>query len=508
MGMLRYGLAWSMATLAGVGMAAGAVLALPGAFRKRVLHPSFGLWIMLMFGNVDWLGNAEGPFRWILQADLLAVLVLGGFKLRDADWRLGAVAAAALAAITSMPIGMLVLTETEMAAREQWRFGDAEFAGRIMGRTAALRAKASVNPDIYLVVADRYPSPKEAVRRGSPYPAFALAGLRENGWRIRHDASTDTPSTVVTMASTFALATGLTNGGGQETRAAGVKALYENNQLNYGYSFANPLLLEFLKGAGYETWGWIGWWLLMNYVPFDRVDKSREGKRIDTLHEVTLDSWAWIHSGGRDRKTDPWRDLAMATERNCRQLTDQRERFFAFQRPYNRREQPLFMLYHVLWFHDVVNMDEFGSCVGDNEAGAFDLPAQLGHGRLALCRSSKDRAEELLRWAPSCLPDEVRAERAGKTIAYLPAFLSRLERHARRVAMGRPFRIVVVADEGFADAHWGADAPSGAWRDDRWIKHPAVFRATFAEGRPSLWVEEQIPDMPQAMREVVLDLLR
>ena len=507
-GMLRYGLAASLATLAGAGAVAGAMLALPGAVRKRWLHPSFGLWLMLLFGNVDWLGNAEGALRWLLQGTLLITVLWGAFRLRGADWRPGAVAAAVLVAITLAPILTLLWRDAAVAAKEQWWFADSELASQLVAQAPALRETESVNPDIYLVVPDRYPSPLEARRRDHPYPAPALAALRERGWRIRNEASTDMPRTSLTMASTFALTTRLTNGEREKRGPVEAKALLESKQLQFGRSFTKPLLLDFFERAGYDTWGWIGWWLLTEYVPFGHVDKSRNEQLITALHMVTLDAWLSIHSGGRKRTPDPWRNRALSTQRNCQELVDQRERFFAFQRPHRQRGKPLFVLYHVFWLHDTVNMNASGACQGHDEANAFVLPAEMDHGRLALCRASKERGEELSGWAPSCLPDEVRVKRVGTMIAYLPTFLTRLEQHAREVAHGRPFRILVLADEGLADAHWGTDALPGQWRDDRWIKHPAVFRATFAEGLHKLWPEQAIPDMPQAMREVVLDLLR
>ena len=151
-------------------------------------------------------------------------------------------------------------------------------------------------------------------------------------------------------------------------------------------------------------------------------------------------------------------------------------------------------------------MDVSGECQVDG-SDVFDVPAARGSRWIAFCQELQERGEQVLGWAPGCLPQDVRDERAGRLIAYLPAFLERLELHANEVAGDRPFRILVIADEGMPYRHGGAESQT-PWRSGAWDKHPAVFRAEFGKGVARLWPEEEIPDMPQAIREVVLDLVR
>ena len=229
------------ATVAGAVI--GAVLALPGAFRRRVLHPSFGFWVIFLFGSVDWLGDLEGTLRWSLQGVLLVLLLAGAFSLRRAGLGPAVLSGAALATLVTVPVGILVWKNAFAPTEDEWRFEDPEFSHRVAMEAGALRARTEAGrlPDIWVVVPDQYPSISEAVRRGVPYPEAELIRLRERGWRIRDDAWADVPNTAVTLAHTFSLSTQLMNGGRQvPAMPARVVQLFEQEALLWEPSFFAP----------------------------------------------------------------------------------------------------------------------------------------------------------------------------------------------------------------------------------------------------------------------------
>ena len=507
---LFYGVAVSLAGAAGVGAVIGAFLALPGAFRHRLLHPSFGLWLMIFFGNVDWLGDLAGPFRWLLQGTLLILVIVGAWRLRKAGPALGVVPGAALAALVAMPISILLWKNAFVPAENRWRFDEPDFGSRIVAEARDLRARTDAGglPDIWLVVPDQHPSVTEAFRLGVPYSEVGLARLRERGWRIRDNALTDTPDTTVTLAQTLSLSTRLVNGKGQvPATSERLRVLFEQNALRWERSFSDPLLLTVLHEAGYDTWGWFGWWMHAQYLPFLHVDKSRR-RALNALHEAALTGWLWIHLGVSQADTTSRTQHFRTPEHNCRELTAQRERFFAWNPQQGADRKPLFVFYHLFWLHDGANMDVSGECQGD-EPDDYDLTAEGDGERVAFCKELRERGETVMGWAPGCLPKDVRHKRASKLNLYLTEFLNRLELHANEVAGARPFRILVLADEGMSGVDGGAEYQNpNTWRINFVVKNPAVFRAEFGKGVTRLWPETDVPDMPQAIRDVVVDLVR
>ena len=504
----------SFGAAAGTGALIGAVLALPGALERRLLHPSFGFWVMFFFGSVDWLGDLEGLHRWLLQSVILALLLASAFRLRNAGLVPGVLSGAALATLVAVPMSILVWKNVFVASGGEWRLENPEFSRWITRKARRLDATTDAGqlPDIWLVVADQYPSIAEAIRRQVPYPELELARLRERGWRIREDAWTDVPNTAITLAHAFSLSTQLTNGGRRALATADrMVRLFEKGALGWERSFSRPLVLTTLEKAGYDTRGWLGWWLVSHYIPFRHVDKFRH-RSLDSLHQASVAVWFRIHWGGWATEPED-EDFILAEyfrgfERNCREIETQRERFFAFAPSEDMQRSPLFVFYDLFWLHDGVNMDASGACQVDG-SDIFDLPRDDGSRWIAFCKELQERGETVLGWAPGCLPQHIRDERAGRLIEYLPVFLGRLELHAKEVAGNRPFRILVMADEGMPYRHGGAE-PQGphAWRSGSWDKHPAVFRAEFGKGVSRLWPEEEIPDIPQAVRAVVLDLVR
>ena len=504
------GVAVSLAGAAGVGAAIGAVLALPGAFRLRLLHPSFGLWLMCLFGNVDWLGDIGGPPRWLLQGALLTLLLVGAFGLRNAGPRLGVIPGAALAALVAVPISVMLWKNAFVPAEDQWWFDDPDFRDSILSEARTVRAGGGVGklPDIWLIVPDQHPSVSEAFRRGVPYSAVELARLRERGWRIHDNASTDTPDTTVTLAQTLSLSERLVSGQRQvPATSERLRALFEQNALRWERTFSDPFLLTVLEEAGYDTWGWLGWWLHPQYLPFLHVDKSRR-RALNALHQAVVDGWLWIHLGLWQPKTTNHAQYSRISEQNCRELTAQRERFFAWDPEQGSDREPFFVFYHLFWSHDGANMDVSGECQVD-EPDDYDLTAEGGVEWVAFCKDLRERGETVMGWAPGCLPKDVRDKRASRLNLYLTEFLRRLESHANEVAGSRPFRILVLADEGMPHVDRGVEyASPSTWRINYLVKNPAVFRAEFGKGVNRLWPETEIPDMPQAIRAVVVDLGR
>ncbi|MCY3822208.1 MAG: hypothetical protein OXH52_23125 [Gammaproteobacteria bacterium] len=505
------GVVASLAGAAGVGAAIGAFLALPSVFGNRLLHPSLGLWLMVLFGNVDWLGDMGGPLRWVLQGALLTLLILGAFRLRDAGGGLGLVPGAVLAAIAAVPISIAVRAHASVLAQDQWFFDDPEFRGGVLSEARAVRERQEVGelPDIWLIVADTFPSVSEAVRRGVPYSEWELARLRERGWRIHDDASTDVPNTTVTLAQTLSLSTQISNGQRRlPATSERLQVLFKQNELRWERTFSDPLLLEVLEDAGYDTWGWLGWWRAPQYLPFLHVDTSRD-RFLNLLHQTVIDAWLWTHFGLWRSRRSSESGHSHASEQNCRELAAQRERFFAWD-PERApdRDPPLFVVYHLFWSHDGANIDAAGECRTD-EPHDYDLTAERDDEWAAFCADLRRTGRNVMGWAPGCLRKEIQDQRAGRLNHYLTRFLARLESHALEVAGTRPFRILVFADEGMprAASHAEYQNPS-AWQIAYLVKDTGVFRAEFGSGVTRLWMETDIPDMPQAVREVVVDLVR
>ena len=500
----------SLASAAGIGAVIGAVLALPGVFRNRLLHPSFGLWLMFLFGNVDWLGDISGPLRWLLQGALLTLLIVGAYRLRKAGPGLGVVPGVALAALVAVPISATLWKNAFVPAEDQWWFDDPDFRGRILSEARAVRERAEIGklPDIWLIVPDQHPSVSEAVRRGVPYSEVELARLRGRGWRIHDNASTDTPDTTVTLAQTLSLSERLVNGQRQvPATSERLQVLFEQNALRWERTFSDSLLLTVLEEAGYDTWGWLGWWLHPQYLPFLHVDKSRN-RVLNTLHQAVVDGWLWIHLGLWQSKSTNHAQHFRTSERNCRELTAQRERFFAWDPEQGSNREPFFVFYHLFWSHDGANMDVSGECQVD-EPDDYDLTTEGGVEWAAFCKDLRQRDETVMGWAPGCLPMDVLDQRASRLNLYLTGFLRRLESHAKEVAGTRPFRILVLADEGMSRLGRGAEYENPrAWQINYLVKGHAVFRAEFGKGVTRLWPETEIPDMPQAVRDVVVDLVR
>ena len=496
-----YGHAASLAIVAAVGALAGALLGLPALLRQRPVHPASGLWVLVLAGNVDWLHLVEPPAKAVVQAIGLLGVLVAARGLRAAGPKLGRIAVAACVGIVVTPLAVVAWRDVTALHHGQWWFEEPGLAGRL-GALAARRAgSAHPLPDLYLVVSDRYPSVVEAARRGVPYPRVALQRLREAGWRIADEAVTEAPVTALTLASAFALGSTLTDGVAVRRGAHVMLSLFDADRLAWRRAFADPLLLKLLTLAGYETQGWIGWWLAMESVPFDRVDKAGFEFVSRGLVDATLRAWLATHLELLDVADRPVKgSLARlgfwSDHFHCQQLARQRERFFAAPPMARDGRSPVFVLYHLFWLHDEVNMNAFGECERFH-AGATPLP-----GRAPLCLSDVEPDVVPGDVAGACFRNQVHASRVGAMIAYLPAFLERLELHARRRAAGRGFRILVLSDEGLNDPRAPGDGPHAHAH-----KHRSVFRATYAEGVPERWDPDAIPDIAGALRLVVEGLV-
>ena len=503
--LLELRLAGPVATIAGAGALAGAAMALPGVGPRPLVHPGFGLGMLLAFGNVDWLRAIDGPEKGLAQLALLATLVIAGARLKDAGPGPGIIAGAGVVAMALTPITALTWKDATASLEPQWWFEEPGLGGRMRAQAAHIGRSAGGLPDIYLVVPDRHPSPSEAKRRGIAYPEEALARLRARGWQIRDEARTATPETSVTFASTLALTTTITDGTAVETAPGRIKTLYDAGRLRWRRAFAQPLLLDVLARAGYETQGWIGWWLPSEAIPFDRVDRLRRSWLGGSLGRAAATTWRSQHLAGLGRSEERGLGhVARSRWTDCHEVVSQRERFFATDHD-DRKPGPLFVLYHAYWLHDMVEMDAAGACTSTHEDAAAAGPYGRTEAEIAQCgEETIERGADGPQRAAQCAGE---VARAGAMMAYLPAFLERLEAHARRNAGRAGFRILVLSDEGLTDEGHGVEHDPTAWGTAHERKHPAVLRATYAEGVRELWEEQAIPDVPQAMRAVVEEML-
>ena len=460
--LFTLGLAPDLAAVAGAGAALGAALALPAVARaKRIIHPSVALWMLMAFGMFGWLAWLEGAQRIGAQLALAGAIVMALRKLRHAGAAPARIAGAALIAGALVPIGIATSADVQRAWRAEWRFEDKAGAETLRAKAARLSQREAARPDLWLVIAERYPSPDAARARGTPYGEAALGALRARGWAIRERAVTAHARTDLTLARAFALTRRITDGTRSEVPdAATLEAHAARGALAWRDAFRRPVLLDVLHEAGYETRGAVGWWLATQALPFDRLDRLDGNLPGGTLARAVARAWVYKHMAWLDaqpRGTDP--GIAKSLWVRCRAIAAQRERLFEA----TNAAKPLFAFYHLYWLHDLAAMDSEGRCVND-------APATPRSGSETL----DDRVQAL--------------------IAYMPRFLARLEAHARAQARGAGFRILVFADEGLsADAHHGGGAD--------------VLRATYAEGVPALWAEEAIPDLAPAVRTVVDALL-
>ena len=492
----------ALLSILAIGAIAGAVIALPGSMPSRLVHPCFGFCLIVLFGPVDWTPEVHLIAKLALQISAFALLIAFTRKIRHWGWRPAVTAFAVALTLSVLAVVPTTLREVLIAQRGYYTFGENGLADRI-GTLATQRSKRGpLLPDLWLIVTDRYPSPREARRRGYGYPADALDRLRGRGWRIRDDATTQIPNTQLTVAATLALTTMVRRGDQVETDPLAIKVLHDQRRLIARPSFTHPLLLRTLRTVGYETHGWIGWWVKTDRIPFDHVHRARR-RWLPLYAQSTFETWLQSHASWTN-PPDRFGHTARSAWDHCLDTVRQRESFFSDVVGDGDRA-PRFVFYHVLWLHDVAKLGIGGECLdelspepvtGLDPYVAFDVVA---------CRDTPFSREAL---NPDCARELAQVRRNAAMVSYLPVFLDRLEHHVRGVAGQRAFRILVFSDEGLNDTDVGFGADPTPWRDHYWRKHPAVFRATFDQRRDRLWSEAEIPDLPQAVRLTVEALLR
>ena len=470
----HYGLLPSVGAAALGAAALGAVLALPTATPLRIAHPALAVALIATFGAVDWLSWLEGRAKDIAQGMAAVALIAAAVRYRLADARPGLIAGAVLLATTLYPMAMHTATSVEAKRHERWRFAaEGRFASELGRRAEQAAPHTRALPDLYLIILERHPSPRHAAQRGASYDGAALGALRARGWRIQNDAQTGMPLTEATFAAMLALSETLSDGEGGAMRpgSAGLNALFSQGELALSSAFAAPLALDVLARAGYRTEAYVGWWLPTQALRVDAIDHSHRLSGALWMPRTVLlalvEAHGWARRDGKGIDEGSRKRFNLMQQRQCKRFVEQRERLF--DKRDREGDAPRLLLYHVYWLHDSLALDSEGSC------------AEQGTGR-------------------------VDARRAVPA-AYLPHFLERMERHARTYGRGRAFRILAMADEGINDAwsHDAEEAGDSAWRIGSQLKHRAVWRASFAEGLPELWAEEDVPDLPDALKEAIED---
>ena len=488
----HYGLLPSIGIVTLGAGAFGALLALPAAMAARVAHPALAVALITAFGPVDWIPWLEGGAKGIAQGALAIAIVAAAVLCRRADARPGLIVGTALAAITLSPMVMYGAKSVETTRKARWHFAAEEhFVSALERRAEEAAPHAHALPDLYVIILEQHPSPRDAADRGFGYDAAALDALRGRGWRVSNDAKTNAPQTDTSFATMLSLSERLTDG----TRTKRVDAATLNAHVSAGEialsrAFAAPLALDALGRAGYRREAWVGWWLPTMMLRVDAIDRYHVRWGAAHLWGYLYGTWrrehGWTRSEGTATDESPDERINAGLRTECDRFVAQRERLFAKRD--RDGDDPRFTLYHTFWLHDRVPLDSEGACTTDN--ALLDLEAKGCPG-----------------WFAYCVADEERARRIRASLAYLPQFLERIERHARRYARGRAFRILAFADEGYFEA-WNDEeegAGNAAWRHDGWRKHRAVWRASFTEGAPELWEEEEIPDLPRALKESIED---
>ena len=469
----------------------GALLALPTATPARIAHPALALALITVFGPVGWIPWLEGEVKVLAQGALAIAIIAVAVRYRRADARPGLIIGAALAAITLTPMVMYGAKSIDVERKARWHFAaEKHFVSTLKRRAEEAAPHARALPDLYVIILEQHPSPRDAAERGLGYDEAALDALRARGWRISNDAQTNAPHTLTTFATMFSLSERLTDG--KRTKrvdSATLNAHVSAGEIAYSRAFAAPLALDALGRAGYRREAWVGWWLPAITLGVDAIDSHFMGGGAALLVGHLRGAWrrehGWTGSEGTATDESLEERVNAILRARCKRFGAQRERLFAKRD--RQGDAPRFALYHVYWIHDGLALDSEGSCVAHD---ALLDPENPG------CAQS----------FVHCIKHQERARRTRATLAYLPRFLERIERHARRYAGGRAFRILAFADEGITAA-WDDEAKgtdNAAWRDGTFRKHRAVWRASFTEGAPELW-EENIPDLPRALKESIED---
>ena len=466
----------------------GALLALPTATPARIAHPALALALITVFGPVGWIPWLEGAVKVLAQGALAIAIIAVAVRYRRADARPGLIIGVALAAITLTPMVMYGATSVEVERKARWHFAAEEhFVSALKRRAEEAAPHAHALPDLYVIILEQHPSPRDAAERGLGYDKAALDALRARGWRISNDAQTNAPHTLTTFATMFSLSERLTDG--KRTKrvdSATLNAHVSASEIAHSRAFAKPLALDALGRAGYRREAWVGWWLPTITLRVDAIDSHFTGGGAALLAGYLRSTWrrehGWTGSEGAANEESLEERVNATLLAHCNRLVAQRERLFAKRD--RQGDAPRFALYHAYWVHDGLALDSEGSCVAHDALLYLENPA---------CAQS----------FMHCIKHQ---DRTRAVLAYLPRFLERIERHARRYARGRAFRILAFADEGIAevrdDKEKGAD--TAAWRDGAWRKHRAVWRASFTEGAREFW-EENIPDLPRALKESIED---
>ena len=489
--LAHYGLLPSIGIVALGAGALGALLALPAASPARIAHPALAVALITAFGPVDWIPWLQGGAKGIAQGALAVAILAAAIRYRRADARPGLIVGAALVAITLTPMAMYGAKSVETERKARWHFAAEErFASALERRAEEAAPHAHALPDLYVIILEQHPSPRAAEERGLGYDEAALDALRARGWRVSNDAQTNAPQTDTSFATMLSLSERLTDG--TQTKrvdAAALNAHVSAGEIALSRAFAAPLALDVLGHAEYRREAWVGWWLPTMTLRVDAIDLYHARGGAAHLWGYLRGVWRREHGWARSEGTattslDKLINAALRTR--CDRFVGQRERLFAKRD--REGDGPRFLLYHTFWLHDRVPLDSEGSCTTENALPALEAKGCPG-------------------WFVYCVAGEERARRIRASLAYLPQFLERIERHARRYARGRAFRILAFADEGYFE-DWSDEeegAGNAAWRHEGWRKHRAVWRASFTEGAPELWEEEEIPDLPRALKESIED---
>ena len=429
--LAHYALLPSLGTVVLGAGALGALLALPAAMPARVAHPALAVGLIAALGPVDWFPWLHGGAKGIAQGATTIAMLAAAIRYRRADARPGLVAGAALVAMTLSPIAIWGAKSIEAERNARWHFAAGERFARALERRAQEAAhRARALPDLYVIIVERHPSPRNAARRGWGYDEAALDDLRSRGWQISNDAHTNAPHTETTFASMLSLSETLSDG--MRTRradAAQLNALASAREIALSRAFAAPLALDVLARAGYRSEAWVGWWLPTMALRTHAIDHAQARSGTAHLWTTLRAAWTqehrWKRSEGTSNDESLHERVGTTQAASCERFVAQRERLFA--RRDREGDAPRFALYHVFWIHAALALDSDGACA------AHDAP------RDALLDTETPTCAE--QWSAHCITLEERARRTRGVLAYLPHFLERIEGYARTHARGRAFRI-------------------------------------------------------------------
>ena len=345
----------------------GALLVLPTATPARIAHPALALALITVFGPVGWIPWLEGEAKVLAQGALAIAIIAVAVRYRRADARPGLIIGVALAAITLTPMVMYGAKSVEVERKARWHFAAEEhFVSALKRRAEEAAPHARALPDLYVIILEQHPSPRDAAERGLGYDEAALDALRARGWRISNDAQTNAPHTLTTFATMFSLSERLADGKRtKRVESATLNAHVSAGEIAHSRAFAAPLALDALGRAGFRREAWVGWWLPTITLRADAIDSHFMGGGAALLAGYLHRAWrrehGWTGSEGAATDESLEQRVNAILRADCKRFVAQRERLFAKRD--RQGDAPRFALYHVYWIHDGLELDSEGSCV-------------------------------------------------------------------------------------------------------------------------------------------------